>query len=199
MLLKNVRLSFPSLFVATSFNADQAKKFGATFILDKGSPEHKKMLAEIERVAAERWGAKAMGTLQQLSAQNKVCLRDGVEKANMDGFGEGVVFFNASSQKRPGVYDRDQTPLTAEDGRPYAGCRVNAMVEVWCQDNQFGKRVNAELRGVQFSEDDEPFGGGGAPASADEFPKLEEREPGSDDDIPWTQGEEKATAGGWMD
>jgi len=199
MLLKNVRLSFPSLFVATSFNADQPKKFGATFIIEKDSPEHKAMLAEIERVATERWGAKAMGTLQQLSAQNKVCLRDGREKANMDGFGEGVVFFNASTQKRPGVYDRDQTPLTSDDGRPYAGCRVNAMVEVWCQDNQFGKRVNAELRGVQFAADDEPFGGGGAPASADEFPKLEEREPGSDDDIPWTQGEAKATAGGWMD
>jgi len=196
MLLKNVRLSFPSLFVATSFSADQAKKFGATFIIEKETAEHKKMLAEIERVATEKWGPKAMGTLQELSANNKVALRDGAAKASMDGFGGDVVFFNASSQKRPGVYDRDQTPLTAEDGRPYAGCRVNAMVEVWAQDNQFGKRINVELRGVQFAADDEPFGGGGAPASADEFPKLEE----SDSDIPFTVDKEpEAATGTWMD
>ena len=195
MLLKNVRLSFPNLFVATSFAVDAPKKYGATFIVEKGTEEHKRILAEIERVATEKWGPKAMGVLESLAANNKIALRDGAAKAQLDGFGSDVVFFNTSSQKRPGVYDRDQTPLTADDGRPYAGCYVNVMVEFWCQDNQFGKRVNAELRGVQFDSDGEPFGGGGRPAAADEFPKLED----SDDDIPWTQGEPKATAGGWMD
>jgi len=196
MLLKNARLSFPSLFTATSFSPDQPKKFGATLIIEKNTPEHKSLLAEVERVATEKWGPKAMGILEQLSAQNKIALRDGREKASMDGFGDGTVFFNASSQKRPGVYDRDQTPLTADDGRPYAGCYVNAMVEFWAQDNQFGRRVNCELRGVQFAADGEPFGGGGRPAAADEFPVLEEREPGSDD-VPWT--EQGAPAGSWMD
>lgn len=198
MLLKDVRLSFPSLFTATSFSPDQAKKFSATLILEKGSDEHKRLLAEIERVATEKWGPKAVGVLQQLSAQNKVALRDGAEKGDMDGFDEGVVFFNASSQKRPGVYDRDQTPLTADDGRPYAGCYVNVMAVFWAQDNQYGRRINAELRGVQFAADGDAFGGGGRPASADEFPVLDEREPGSDDDIPWADAKESANTGSWM-
>jgi len=185
MLLKNVRLSFPSLFVATSFSPDQEKKYSATLIVEKDTPEHKNLLAEIERVATEKWGPKAAGILSQLAAQSKVCMRDGAEKGDMDGFGEGVVFFNATTKSRPGVYDRDQSPLTADDGRPYAGCYVNAMVEIWCQDNQFGRRVNATLRGVQFAADGEPFGGGGAPAKADDFPMLEESEPA-------------AAGGGWM-
>jgi len=198
MLLKNVRLSFPSLFVATSFSPDQEKKYSATLIIEKGTPEHKALLAEVERVATDKWGPKAGATLVSLKASNKICVRDGAEKEGMDGFGEGVVFMNASTKSRPGVYDRDQTPLTADDGRPYAGSYVNAMVEIWCQDNQFGKRINATLRGVQFAKDGEPFGGGGAPAKADDFPMLEESEPGSDDDIPWSGAKQTASAG-WMD
>lgn len=186
MLLKNVRLSFPSLFVATSFSPDQDKKYSCTLIVNKDTPEHKALLAEVQRVATEKWGPKAKDTLVSLKASNKICVRDGAEKAGMDGFGEEVVFMGATSKSRPGVYDRDQTPLTSDDGRPYAGCYANAMVELWAQDNQFGKRVNATLRGIQFAADGEPFGGGGRPAAADEFPKLEEAEPAT------------ADAGNWM-
>lgn len=184
MLLESVRLSFPSLFVATSFSPDQDKKYSATFIVEKGTPTHKKLLADVERAAKEKWGEKAKTMLTQLAAQNKICVRDGAEKAGMDGFGDEVVFFNASTKSRPGVYDRDRTPLTADDGRPYAGCYVNAVVELWAQDNQFGRRINATLRGVQFANDGEPFGGGGRSAGADEFPELEPAEAESE--------------GGWM-
>ena len=174
MLLENVRLSFPSLFQATSFQPDQPKRFQATFIIPKDSPNVKKIQAEIERVATEKWGPKAKSILAQLRAQNRLCLRDGAEKAGMDGFGEDVYFISASSDKRPGVYDRDRTPLSQEDGRIYAGCWVNGVIEIWAQDNQYGKRINAQLRGVQFVRDDEAFGGGGAPATADDFPELDD-------------------------
>jgi len=42
---------------------------------------------------------------------------------------------------------------------------------LWAQDNQFGKRVNAELLGVQFVRDGEPFGGG-KPATPEDFEDL---------------------------
>ena len=41
---------------------------------------------------------------------------------------------------------------------------------VW-QDNAYGKRVNASLRGVQFAGDGEAFGGG-RPAEVDEFEDI---------------------------
>ena len=80
----------------------------------------------------------------------------------MDGFGEGVFFFNASNTKRPTLVDRDRAPLIEDDGKPYAGCYVNAIVKPWAQDNQYGKRINFSLEGIQFVRDGEAFGGGGA-------------------------------------
>ena len=69
---------------------------------------------------------------------------------------------------RPLVVDADKSPLVAEDGKPYSGCYVNASVELWPQDNNYGKRVNATLMGVQFFRDGESFSGGGV-ASEDDF------------------------------
>ncbi|MDQ9777799.1 DUF2815 family protein, partial [Acinetobacter baumannii] len=43
--------------------------------------------------------------------------------------------------------------------------------ELWCQDNNYGKRINASLRGVQFLKDGEAFAGGGI-ASEDDFEDL---------------------------
>jgi len=164
-MIKNARLSFPNLFQPSSFSPDAPKKFSATFIIEKGSEAEKVVQAEIKKVIAEKWPKGKPGSL-------KVCVRDGSEK-DMDGFGDGVLFFNASNDKRVPIFDRDRTPLTEEDGKPYAGCYVNVMVQFWCQDNQYGKRVNASLLGVQFAGDGDAFGGGARAAAAEDFPVLE--------------------------
>ena len=174
MRLDNVRLSFPQLFTATSFNPEQKKKFSATLLFADGSETDKAVKKAILDAAEAKWPGKGAAMVKQLQAQGKLCLRGGEEKPNYDGFGEGVKFVNASNDKRPTVIDRDRTPLTEEDGRIYAGCYVNAVVEFWGQDNQWGKRVNCSLRGVQFARYGEPFGGGGVPATADDFPELED-------------------------
>ena len=167
MLIENARLSFPSLFVATSYAADQGRKYSATFILPKSdSRQLGAIKAAMQRAADQKWGRD-----KPLGIQS--CLRDGdADKTHLDGF-QGCLFFNASNDKRPGVYDRDRSPLTQDDGRPYAGCRVNAEVEFWAQDNHYGRRINASLRGVQFVADDDAFGGTGTPATADEFPQID--------------------------
>ena len=87
-----------------------------------------------------------------------------------DGF-EGMHTFNATNKVRPLVIDSNKTPLTAADGKPYAGCYVDVIVEFWAQDNSYGKRVNATLSGVQFRADGDAFSGG-RPASTDEFDDL---------------------------
>lgn len=165
MLIEDVRLSFPSLFEKTAFDDKETPKYKAMLIMAKDHKQYKQMMSEIKKCMMEKWGEKPQGL--------KLCVRDGKEKEDMDGFGPDVVFFNASNMKRPGVYDRDQTPLTAEDDKPYAGCYVNVRVSFWAQDNKYGKRINCELNGVQFSADGESFGGGGAPAAADDFPELD--------------------------
>ena len=170
--LSNVRLAFPVLFEARTVNGEGKPAFSASFLLSPEDPQVKTLTAAIDQVAKEKWGAKADAMLKQMRAQDKVCLHDGDLKSNYDGF-EGSLYVSARSATRPLVIDRDKSPLTEADGRPYAGCYVNCSIELWPQDNNYGKRVNASLRGVQFYRDGDAFAGG-APASQDEFEDVAE-------------------------
>lgn len=170
--LTNVRLAFPTLFEAKTVNGEGKPAFSASFLIDPADPQVKAINAAIEQVAKDKWGAKADAVLKQMRAQDKVCLHDGDLKANYDGF-PGNLYISSRSATRPLVIDADKSPLAEQDGKPYAGCFVNASIELWPQDNNFGKRVNASLRGVQFFRDGDAFTGGGA-ASEDEFDDIAE-------------------------
>ncbi len=89
------------------------------------------------------------------------------------------MYITASNKDRPLVIDVNRTPLTAQDGRPYSGCYVNATIEFYAYDNN-GKGVSASLRGVQFFRDGDAFSGGSV-ASVDEFDDLSMAE--EEDDI----------------
>jgi hypothetical protein len=151
--LNNVRLSFPELFQAKSVNNSEPR-FGASFLLDKqaNATEIESIKTGMKAVAEEKWGAN-------IPKGVKKCLHEGAEK-EYDGYSADNMFISATNKKRPTVVDYDMSPLTAEDGRPYGGCYVNAVVRLWAQDNQFGKRINAQLQGVQFAKHGEAFGAG---------------------------------------
>lgn len=170
--LNNVRLAFPTLFEAKTVNGEGKPAFSASFLIDPADPQIVEINKAIEAVAKEKWGAKADAILKQMRATDKVALHDGDLKSNYDGYA-GMLYVSARSAARPTVIDKDRTPLTEADGKPYGGCYVNAIVELWAQDNNYGKRINASLSGVQFYRDGDSFSGGGA-ASADEFDEISE-------------------------
>jgi len=172
--LQNVRLSFPSLFRKAVFGGDETK-FEGTFLLDKTTHANAIKLIEagIKAINADKHKGKAL-------AADKVCLKDG-DTIEYDGYA-GNMSIKASSTKRPMVIGKDKTPLTEDDGKPYAGCYVNAVVELWGQKNQFGERVNANLLAVQFAKDGEPFGDG-VTASIDDFDNIETESSDLDDFI----------------
>lgn len=170
VILKNARLAFPAIFEAKTVNGEGDPAFSASVILPPDHPGIADLNAAIEAVAKEKWGAKSADTLKAMRAKGNVCLHDGNEKSEYDGF-EGNMYVSARSKTRPLVLDRDKTPLTAADGRPYGGCFVVASLELWAQDNNFGKRVNAQLKGVQFYADGDAFSGG-APADPEDFDDL---------------------------
>jgi len=178
--LNNVRLAFPTLFEAKTVNGEGKPAFSASFLINPSDPQVKALNQAIEQVAKEKWGAKADVILKQMRAQDKTALHDGDLKANYDGF-PGNLYVSARSATRPLVIDADKTPLAEADGKPYAGCYVNASIELWAQDNNYGKRVNASLRGVQFFRDGDAFAGGGV-ASEDEFDDISEGAAAAD---PW--------------
>lgn len=146
--------------------------YSGSFIVSKNDPQVKTVNAVIDTVAKEKWAEKAPAILKTLRATDKTFLHDGDLKEQYEGF-PGNYFIAARNKSRPLVIDRDKTPLAEKDGKPYSGCFVNIILDVWAQDNQFGKRVNATLKGVQFVKDGDAFSGS-APASVDAFDDLSE-------------------------
>lgn len=175
--LANVRIAFATLFDPKRVGEAEEKRYSAAFVIEPGSENAKKLEEAVQTVATEKWGKKAAGTVAELRKAKKVCYQQEPLKDDTgeiyDGF-EGMHVVNAGqgeTKGKPLVIDRDRSPLEAKSGRPYSGCYVNALVDIWAQDNSFGKRVNAQLKGVQFVKDGDAFGGG-APAKPNEFEDL---------------------------
>tara|TARA_B100000795_G_scaffold256977_1_gene229830 strand:- start:287 stop:784 length:498 start_codon:yes stop_codon:yes gene_type:complete len=160
--LKNVRLSFASIFHRAVFNGDEGK-YEATFLIPKTDEATKEALDEAI--------ADALKDAKVKVPSDKSCLKDG-DDSEYDGYADHWSF-KAANNKRPTIIDRDKTPLVEEDGKPYSGCYVNAVVDIWVQNNSYGKRVNANLHGVQFVKDAQSFGSGGTPDATDEFDDLD--------------------------
>ncbi|WP_368913474.1 DUF2815 family protein [Mixta calida] len=170
--LNNVRLAFPALFEAKTVNGEGDPRFSAAFLLEPNHPQLPEIRAALKQVANEKWGAKADAIYTQLEKKLNLCLHDGDEKSEYEGF-PGNFYISAANKARPAVLDRDRSPLIQADGRPYAGCYVNAVIDIWAQDNNFGKRINASLGGVQFLRDGDAFAGGGV-ATEDDFDDISE-------------------------
>ena len=171
--LKNVRLSFPDLFEAVQFQGTGPHNYRASFLFDPNGQAHKDINAAIKKVAEEKWGKKAEALLPGIVANpQKTCLSDGNTK-DYQGY-EGQMVLSASRTKdkgRPVLLNRDKTPITEADGTIYAGCYVNASVELWAQDNAYGKAIRATLLAVQFSKDGDAFSGGSV-GNPDDFDDL---------------------------
>lgn len=170
--LKGVRLSFPSLYEKASFNGEEGKKYEATFLIPKSDTAFRKAIdAEMARLAKEE-GVK-------IPPPDKLCIRDG-DDSDYDGYADHWSL-KASCTGRPTTIDRSKNAVAESDEVFYAGCYVNASVDLWFQNNQFGKRINANLRGVQFVRDGEEFGRGRTDAT-DEFDDIsDEQVEGADD------------------
>ena len=147
--LLNVRLSYPHLFKAQAAQAGGDPKYSAAFILDKKT--------QTAQIKALQDAIEAMIKEEKMKVDpDKRCLKDGAVKP--DSYGDDVFFVNASNSVRPTVVARDKSPLAEDDNVIYGGCFVNAVIRLWPQNNQFGRRINASLEVVQFVKDGEPFG-----------------------------------------
>jgi hypothetical protein len=150
--LNNVRLSFADLFTPVSkFDGDP--KFSACFIIDPQSDDGKANLAAFKKIVrqleAEKFGGDELPT-------DKLPIQNGDDKDY--GGWAGNVIISAANKKRPVIVGRQRQVVAEGDiDTPFAGCYVNAVLDVWAMSNQYGKRIIASLEAVQFAADGEPF------------------------------------------
>jgi len=173
--IKNARLSFPSLFTKSVFEGKEGK-YEATLLFPKSDTKtYDEIIEAIEHCKTE---AKLK------VSKSKLCIQDGdeiFEEKEYDGY-QGMWAVKAANSKRPTVINRDKTPISEDDEIVYAGCYVNAIIDPWAQDNTWGKRINANLLGVQFVKDGEPFGDA-VVATADDFDEVDEDFEDDEDDL----------------
>lgn len=156
VMLMHARLAFPSLERPEQFQGRGEPRFSAVLLIEPGSASHVKCKAAMRVAAAEKWGeAKADAAVKDLTAAGKVAMWDGDIKADKyDGF-EGMIAISAHSQATapPVLLDGQKNQLPRNTATIYPGCYVKASIAFLAQDNQLGKRINAQLRGVQFAKD----------------------------------------------
>jgi hypothetical protein len=174
LLITNARASY--LYVYEQYKGDDGKgKYCGHIIIAKDHPALPAIKAA-QRKAAEnepKWAGKVDEILKALAAQDKLCIHNGdISKPGQEAYA-GKLFISASNNARPRILATvngvNQEVDKSSDFAPYSGCRINATIRIWAQDNKWGKRINAELTGVQFIGHDARLSGGGRVASLDEF------------------------------
>lgn len=174
IIIRGARLAFhDALWEAKQYEGQGPFKYRTNFLIPADDAQRKVIGKAIVEVAKAKWGEKAKAVLDATNAQQKICFIDGDTK-EYNGYagnwaltatrdvGDGPVQICGNSLKQK---------ISSQDGIIYSGCYVNGKVDLWAQDNKFGKTVRATLIAVQFVKDGESFGGA-APASVDGLDDL---------------------------
>lgn len=170
--IRNVRICFcDTLFVAKDYEGNKKFRHSATFLTPIGSETARQIEDAIKTVATEKFKGKTALVLESLKLNaQKNCYLPGALKADKyDGF-EGCMSLAAHRQEAdlpPEVRNLKGDPCTA--GVVYAGCYVNAIVDVYAQDGT-NSGIRAGLVGVQFLRDGDAFSG--SRASDSDFEDL---------------------------
>jgi hypothetical protein len=149
------RASFPQLFVPKAMQEGQTPKYSVSAVFEpsKFNEADKKrwqaILDLLDQTSLEKFKKK----VNDLPGNFKRAIRDGAEKADLEGYGEGKVFANLSSKLKPGVVDAEGNDMEADD--IYPGCYLRATVSAYAYDQGGGKGIALGLQNIRFVRDGE--------------------------------------------
>jgi len=136
---------------------DAPGKYQASFILESDSDAAAEIKAVAKVLKKDHWPSgpgkmKGYCFTQYPDEQPD----DEDEQVNEEYLAKFVV--SASESSPPQVINLAGAPVAENaPGAPYAGCICIGWISLWTQDNEHGKRVNANLVAVQFSDDGDKF------------------------------------------
>lgn len=176
VVLEMVRLSFPKIWKMEKSTPDSPPKFSANFLIDPDTAHGKKNIAKIEaalkHVKTKAWPENTDKIVSRIDAK-RISFREGEAFANAEGDVyqgyDDMMVVTASNKKRFQIVDRDKSPLTEDDGKPYGGCYVDAVVSFYAttKKEQGGNGLFATIELIRFRKDGEAFGA--APIDADDY------------------------------
>lgn len=175
------RVSFEHLFKPQAAEEGGKLTYSLQALFPKGT-DLKAMKAEAFRVGKEAFGDKWKSKDGKWPEGFKNPFRNGSEKEDLEGYGEGVTFMTLSANVDypPTVYDKDVSRLDPVDPSSrqvfYSGCWAVATTQAYSFAHPKGnKGIAFGLLGVQKVKDDDKFGGGGG-GDASDFEAVEGEE-----------------------
>jgi len=183
IFLSNVRLSFPHLAEpqrqVNEATGKERISYNCEFLMPQDHAGFQQFMARYGAMALEKWKEHAQTVMGMIQQDRKLrCFGMGSEKVNKrtfqpyDGYA-GNVFITAGRDSAPQMIQADGSPVDPANTmafqqlarKLYGGCRVNAAVKPWLQENKHGRGIRCDLIAVQFAGDDTAFGEGAVDAS----------------------------------
>jgi hypothetical protein len=161
VILKDVRLSYAWLYKKQPAFGGEEKDEGELKYSLKALMEKDTETGEANRLAVRKMMSKMAkdkwpNGVPKLKDEKK-CIRDGDDEDGEEY--QNMWYVPANSGDRFPIVNRSRKPVKEGDSQsPYSGCYANVAIRIWCQDNKWGKRINAEIASVQFLRDGEAFG-----------------------------------------
>lgn len=178
VVVKDARLSFPHLFTPQKRDNDDGttrENFNCVLMVPKDGEFTASTMKGLKRAAAEA-KRKAWGDDESKWPKipaSKTCVKDGDNEDHFDTprdeyEGHYIIPCASPVDRPPRVItnrkDSKNQWIDAEPGKkgaPYAGCYVNAIIELYGQKKDpkraMPNRINASVQTVQFRRDGEPF------------------------------------------
>lgn len=150
------RGSFVNVFSPQSVDGGEPK-FGLSAIWTPakfGVKDKARWNAMMNALNAEAKAAFKKG-IKELPSNYKKGIRDGEEKADVEGYGAGTKFASLTSKMRPGVVDLAGRPISPEEGNAdevYSGAFYQATVTVYSYNNK-NKGVSLGLYNLRKIKD----------------------------------------------
>ena len=173
------RISFANIWEAKSINGSDPK-YSVSCVIPKSD---KKTLAKIEKAVeaakeeakGKKWGGKIPPNL-------KLPLRDGdIERPDDENYAN-CMFLNANSTDKPGIVDRQVTPIL-DPMQVYSGCYCNVSLSVYGFSSNGNRGVACGLGNIQWLKDGERLSGK-ADAASDFEAVEDDADVLNDDDLP---------------
>jgi hypothetical protein len=176
IVLTNVRISYAKLFKPdTKFG-----NYGLVALMEKGDEQGEANLKKV-RGAMNKAAKKEWPTNTPKLKPAKLCLQDGDDEDD-EAYQNHWGLRASNGDAVPIVNRAKQLVKPGQPQAPYSGCFCDVAVEIWAQDNDFGKRINAKLKSVRFHGEGEALTAD-RPVNPDEiFDDYDEEEFGDDDD-----------------
>jgi hypothetical protein len=175
--LVKVRIAFPALDKPEAFGEGEPAYQGKLIIAPK-SENSKAILAALKAAAKEQWKDKADSVYDMLKEDKKLCYTETTYRSKKTGEPyagfDGMHALSTRNRKQPTIWDKfGKQVLDPRDIKAmiYSGCYIHAKINIWAQDNKWGRRLNATLLGAMFAMDGEAFSGA-SPATAEDFKDL---------------------------